>query len=81
MSTVKELAVERFQERVDAAIKNAGSDKMQPLGIYFHSKSSLFPLRDDIEKAIVAKLDDYYNNVAFSKQREEFVEEHEPLPF
>jgi hypothetical protein len=65
MSIVKELADERFQERIDKAIRNLVKDIS----------------RDGLEKLMLGHLDDYYNNVASQEEREEFLREYEDLPF
>ena len=65
MSIVKELVDERFQERIDKTIRTYVSNMN----------------RDDLEKLQSGVLDDYYNNVASHEEREEFLREHEELPF
>ena len=65
MSIIKELVDERFQERVDKTIKT-----------YVRNMS-----RDQLEHRVIGNLDDYYNNVATHEEREEFLREHEELPF
>ena len=65
MSIVKELVDERFQERIDKTIKT-----------YVRNMS-----RDQLEHRVIGNLDDYYNNVASHEEREEFLREHEELPF
>ena len=65
MSIVKELFDERFQERVDKTIKTYVRDMK----------------RVDLEHKLISNLDDYYNNVATDEEREEFLNEHEELPF
>jgi hypothetical protein len=37
--------------------------------------------RVDLEHKLIGHLDDYYNNVATHEEREEFLNEHEELPF
>jgi len=64
-SIVKELVDERFQERIDKTIRTYVSNMN----------------RDDLEKLQSCVLDDYYNNVASHEEREEFLREHEELPF
>tara|TARA_Y100000780_G_scaffold53809_1_gene46065 strand:+ start:525 stop:725 length:201 start_codon:yes stop_codon:yes gene_type:complete len=64
-SIVKELVDERFQERIDKTIKT-----------YVKNMN-----RDDLEHKLIGHLDDYYNNVATHEEREEFLREHEELPF
>ena len=65
MSIVKELVDERFQERIDKTIKTYVRDMK----------------RVDLEHKLISNLDDYYNNVATDEEREEFLNEHEELPF
>ena len=65
MSIVKELDVERFQERVDKTIRS------------FVKNMS----RDELEHRLIGSLDDYYNNVASHDLREAFLRQHEELPF
>jgi len=65
MSIVKELVDERFQERIDKTIKTYVRDMK----------------RVDLEGLQLGHLDDYYNNVATHEEREEFLREHEELPF
>ena len=65
MSVVKELVDERFQERIDKTIKTYVRDMK----------------RVDLEHKLISNLDDYYNNVATDEEREEFLNEHEELPF
>ena len=65
MSIVKELVDERFQARIDQTIRTYVSNMN----------------RDDLEKLQSGVLDDYYNNVASHEEREEFLNEHEELPF
>ena len=64
-SIVKELFDERFQERIDATIKT-----------YVKGLD-----HNDTERMLLSHLDDYYNNVATHEEREEFLNEHEELPF
>jgi chemotaxis methyl-accepting protein methylase len=65
MSIVKELSDERFQERLDTTFRT-----------YVKNMS-----RDGLEHRVIGSLDDYYNNVATQEEREEFLREHEELPF
>ena len=65
MNVVKELVDERFQERIDKTIKTY----VKNMG------------RDELENNVLSHLDDYYNNVATHEEREEFLNEHEELPF
>ena len=65
MSIVKELVDERFHERIDKTIKTYVRDMK----------------RVDLEHKLMGHLDDYYNNVASHEEREEFLREHEELPF
>ena len=65
MSVVKELVDERFQERIDKTIKTYVK------GLNYN----------DAERMLLSHLDDYYNNVATHEEREEFLREHEELPF
>ena len=65
MSIVKELVDERFQERIDKTIKTYVK------GLNYN----------DAERMLLSLLDDYYNNVASHEKREEFLREHEELPF
>ena len=64
-SIVKELVDERFQERIDKTIRTYVSNMN----------------RDDLEHKLISSLDDYYNNVATHEEREEFLRDHEELPF
>ena len=77
MSVIKELETEHFQERVDRTIKSVGESMALMLSL--HGLPSA--LRDDVEKFILSKLDDYINHVASHEKREEFLREHEELPF
>ena len=65
MSVIKELETEHFQERVDRTIKTYVK------GLDYN----------DAERMLLSLLDDYYNNVASHEEREEFLREHEELPF
>ncbi len=65
MSVIKELETEHFQERVDRTIKTYVK------GLDYN----------DAERMLLSLLDDYYNNVASHEKREEFLREHEELPF
>ena len=65
MSVIKELETEHFQERVDRTIKTYVK------GLDYN----------DAERMLLSHLDDYYNNVASHEEREEFLREHEELPF
>ena len=65
LSIVKEIAVERFQERIDKTIITFVN------GLDYN----------DAERMLISHLDDYYNNVATHEEREEFLREHEELPF
>jgi hypothetical protein len=65
MSIVKELVEERFQGRIDKTIKTY----VENMG------------RGELEDKLIANLDDYYNNVASYEEREEFLREHEYIPF
>ena len=65
MSIVKEIAVERFQERIDKTIKTYVRDMK----------------RVDLEHKLMGHLDDYYNNIASDDLREAFLLQHEELPF
>ena len=77
MSIVKELVDERFQERIDKTIKVAGERMVQILVL----QGLPLTLRDELEKFLLAKLDDYFNHVASHEKREGFLNEHEELPF
>ena len=65
MSVIKELETEHFQERVDRTIKTYVK------GLDYN----------DAERMLLSLRDDYYNNVASHEKREEFLREHEELPF
>ena len=77
MSIVKELVDERFQERIDKTIKVASERMVQILVL----QGLPLTLRDELEKFLLAKLDDYFNHVASHEKREGFLNEHEELPF
>ena len=77
MSVIKELETEHFQERIDRTIKSLGESMALMLSL--HGLPSA--LRDDVEKFILSKLDDYINHVASYDQRKDFLNEHEELPF
>ena len=77
MSIVKELVDEQFQERIDKTIKVAGERMVQMLAL----QGLPLILRDELEKFLLAKLDDYFNHVASHEKREGFLNEHEELPF
>jgi hypothetical protein len=77
MSIVKELVDERFQERIDKTINVAGKHMIQILVL----QGLPLVLRDDLEKHLLAKLDDHFNHVATHEEREELLNEHEELPF
>ena len=80
MSIVKELVDEQFQERIDKTIKVAGERMVQILVLLVLQGLPL-TLRDELEKFLLAKLDDYFNHVASHEKREGFLNEHEELPF
>ncbi len=77
MNVIKELETEHFQERIDRTIKSVGESMALMLSL--HGLPSA--LRDDVEKFILSKLDDYINHVASYDQRKDFLYEHEELPF
>ena len=77
MSVVKEQIDERFQERIDATIKDRASDMVQNLSLL----GLPVALREDLEKYLLGRLDDYFNNEATYEQRENLLSCYEYLPF
>ena len=77
MSVVKEQIDERFQERIDTTIKDRASDMVQNLSLL----GLPVVLREDLEKYLLGRLDDYYNNGATYEQREDLLTCYEHLPF
>ena len=77
MSVVKEQIDERFQERIDTTIKDRAREMVQNLSLL----GLPVVLREDLEKYLLGRLDDYFNNEATYEQREDLLNCYEHLPF
>ena len=77
MSVVKEQIDERFQERIDTTIKDRAREMVQNLSLL----GLPVVLREDLEKYLLGRLDDYFNNEATYEQRENLLNCYEYLPF